>query len=336
MVQQQGVSERRSCALIAIGRSSFRYVPHPRDDRKLAERLRRLSQHNKRYGYRQAGATLRREGQRINHKRVYRVWKQEGLSRPKRTRKKRGKPTGTMPCEATHPGHVWTYDFIHDACWDGRKLKILTVLDEFTRECMAIEAQRSLRSEKVQAVLQRLFAQHGVPKYLRSDNGPEFIAGKLRQWLAQGGPETIYIDPGSPWQNAYGESFHGSLRDECLNMEVFGNLAEAKVIVERWRRDYNQQRPHSSLGYLTPAEFKAARRADNGDDSRPGLSLWGPPEGQGKGQSETPCPSVRSPVRRSGCSPAEPYPPGRQKSVYHQTGEPDNSPPRRLAAKQGS
>jgi putative transposase len=198
---------------------------------------------------------------------------------------------------------VWTYDFIHDACLSGQKLKMLTVMDEFTRECMAIETDTSIRAPDVLQVLEGLFAEHGAPAFLRSDNGPEFIARTLREWLAEGRAQTLYIDPGSPWQNAYGESFHSRFRDECLNAELFANVQEAKVVIEQWRGDYNQERPHSSLGYMTPAEFKTAWKATNGNGQRLGLPHCGPPDGQEKGQSQQPCPSGRSPVSALGSVP---------------------------------
>ena len=243
--------------MVSICRSSFRYESRPRDDDELAKRLRDIAKRKKRYGYRRAWALLRREGLKVNRKRVYRIWRERGLCLPRRRRKKPRYGNGAVPCEAVHAGHVWTYDFIHDACHNGRKLKILTVIDEFTRECLAIETETSLPSKKVIALLQRLITEHDAPEFLRSDNGPEFIAKLIRQWLAERGLQTLYIDPGSPWQNAYGESFHSRLRDECLSMEVFASFAEAKVVIEAWRREYNEERPHSSLDYLTPAEFKA-------------------------------------------------------------------------------
>ncbi len=209
----------------------------------------------------------------------------------------------SVPCRAEGPKHVWTYDFIHDWCLSGQKLKMLTVLDECTRECLAIETGRSIRSEQVIEVLEGLCATHGPPVFVRSDNGPEFIARTLRQWLAETGTRTLYIDPGSPWQNAYGESFHSRFRDECLNVELFATVAEAKVVIEQWRRHYNQERPHSSLGYLTPAEFKAAWKAANGNGQRLGLPHSGPPDGQEKRQSSVPCPSVRSPASALGSVP---------------------------------
>jgi putative transposase len=296
LLKAESVSERRSCALAGISRSSYRYVPHPREDAWLAERLQKLSKKRKRYGYRRAWASLRRQGHRINHKRVERVWRAEGLSLKKRRRRKRSRPGGSVPCRAEYPNHVWTYDFIHDACLSGQKLKMLTVVDEFTRECLAIETGTSIRAQRVMDVLEGLFAEHGPPAFVRSDNGPEFIARTLRQWLAEEGTQTLYIDPGSPWQNAHGESFHSRFRDECLNAELFANVQEAKVVIEQWRRDYNQERPHSSLGYLTPAEFKAAWYAEHAEGQRLGLPYCGPPDGQEKGQSSVPCPSVRIPA----------------------------------------
>ena len=225
---------------------------------------------------------------------------------------------------------MWTYDFIHDGCQNGRKLKLLTVVDEFTRECLAIEVETSLPSKKVIAVLERLTAEHDAPQFMRSDNGPEFIAKLVKRWLAERSMQTLYIDPGSPWQNAFGESFHSRLRDECLSMEVFAGLAEARVVIGNWRREYNQERPHSSLDYLTPVEFKARWQEDHAEElpAGSGLSRLGPPDGDDAEAKEQkpglprPCsPSVRTPTRRSGCSPAEPCPPNGQTGVYHHSGE---------------
>jgi putative transposase len=301
--------------LVGISRSSARYTPRPQDDASLAERLKELSRQRKRYGYRRAWVTLRREGKRINHKRVYRVWRAEGLSRKRPTRKRRGRPVQSVPCTATHPDHVWTYDFIHDACLQGRALKLLTVVDEFTRECVWIEVGRSIRAEKVQQVLEELFAQRGAPQFLRSDNGPEFVARRLRAWLSHTGAQTLYIEPGRPWQNAYGESFHSRLRDECLNLEVFAGRPEAQVVLELWRRDYNEQRPHSSLGYLTPVEFRAQWEADHGHGERPGLPPSGLPEGdRTKGQSIALPPSVQPPAAALGLLPSRALSSGRAES----------------------
>jgi putative transposase len=165
-----------------------------------------------------------------------------------------------VPEEATHPSHVWTYDFVFDTTSDSRTLKFLTLVDEFTRECLAIKVERRLPARAVTEVLERVLAERGTPEYLRSDNGPEFIAKAIQRWLTQRQVKTYYVEPGSPWQNAYGESFNGKFRDECLNMEVFYSLPEAEIVVETWRQNYNNERPHSSLSYQTPAEFAAAWR----------------------------------------------------------------------------
>jgi putative transposase len=171
---------------------------------------------------------------------------------------------GSVPQQATHPNHVWTYDFVFDTTSDSRTLKSLTLVDEFTRECLAIKVERRLPAKAVIEVLEQVFAERGVPKYLRSDNGPEFIAQAVQMWLKQRQVKAYYIEPGSPWQNACGESFNGKFRDECLNMEVFYSLAEATTIVQSWRHSYNCERPHSSLGYQTPAEFAASWRLLSG------------------------------------------------------------------------
>jgi len=315
----RGLSERRSCALVGMSRSSFRYGARSREaDEVLVRRLRELARtpRKERYGYRRVWVELRRAGLVVNHKRVRRLWRLAGLSLPRKVGKKRSKPTGSMPRHATRPNEVWTYDFIHDACFGGRKLKMLTVVDEFTRESLWIEVSTRLPSSRVIEVLDRLFEERGQPEHLRSDNGPEFIAKKVRGWLMEHGSETIYITPGHPWENAYEESFHGRFRDECLNMEVFTSVAEARVVIEGWRRHYNEERPHSRLGYRTPAEFRAAWTTAGASPqaeacSRMGLSHGRPPdEGGSDGQSEVPCPRPYGhPARRSGRTPAEPYPP---------------------------
>jgi len=255
MVKGNGVSERRGCALMGRHRSTMRYRPVGRDDAELREKLKAIADKHKRYGYRRACATLRRQGLKVNHKRVHRVWKEAGLQRPVRRRRPRGKPKGQVPLEALYPNHVWTYDFMEDATAEGRKLRLLTIVDEFSRTNIAIEVGRRMPSAKVIEVLEGVFDQCGTPDYLRSDNGSEFTAKAIKQWLGKCGIETYYIDPASPWQNAYGESFNGKLRDECLNMELFATVREARYIIGRWRDYYNTERPHSSLGYLTPNEF---------------------------------------------------------------------------------
>lgn len=219
---------------------------------------------------------------------------------PRRRPKKRRKGIGEVPCRAEFPRNVWTYDFVHDACENGRKLKILTVVDEFTRYSPAIEPDTSIKAEKVIEILKRLFEKHGAPFFIRSDNGPEFIADALKKWLVTSGAKTIYIDPGKPWQNPYGESFNGKFRDECLNMEVFHNISHAKVVIEMWRREYNENRPHSSLGYMTPEEFAAMC-----NEQTLGLPLSGEYGClNGKRQSVLPCPSALSPASALGLLPS--------------------------------
>jgi putative transposase len=203
---------------------------------------------------------LRREGWTINHKRVHRLWQELGLSLPRSRRplRRRGGGRDPVPVRAERPNHVWTYDFLKDHCANGQALRVLALVDEFTREGLTIEVGGSLGARRVIAVLERAFAEQGQPECLRSDNGPEFIAQDLNRLLAERGPRPRYIDPGCPWQNAYGESFNGRLRDECLNLELFANRREAAVIIEAWRREYDEERPHQSLGYRTPAEVHRA------------------------------------------------------------------------------
>ena len=241
-----------------VNRSTLQYRPRPDHNADLREQLHAFSHKKRRRGAVKAYVYLRQKGETASRNRVHRVWKQENLQVKKRPGKKR-KPPGnaaTVPLESAHPGHVWSYDFIFDATSTGTKLKMLTVGDDFTRECLAITVATSLPSAKVIQVLERLFAAHGAPKYLRSDNGPEFIAHALRAWLAWAHTQTYYIDPGSPWQNGFRESFHARLRDEFLYGTLFANVAEARVLSEGWRREYNEERPHQSLGYLSPAQFK--------------------------------------------------------------------------------
>lgn len=266
----RGVSERRACALVAANRATVQYQARSRHDDGLPERLAVLAQRHPRYGYRRVWALLRREGWMVNRKRVHRLWRTAQLQVPKRRRRRRHagvSAAGSAPTRATHPGHVWTYDFVHDACLNGTKLKLLPVVDEFTRECLAIEVATGLPTERVIRVLDRLFALHRPPQFLRSDNGPEFVAQAIQGWLALQQTVTLYIEPGCPWQNGFGESFNGTLRDECLNMQAFVSVAEARIQIERFRQAYNEERPHSRLGYRTPAAFKADWLADQSNSS---------------------------------------------------------------------
>ncbi len=223
--------------------------------------IKKLASKHKRYGYRMITAKLRQDNWVVNHKRVQRIWQKEGLQVPYRRKFKKSKGSSANSCvvkKAEYPNHVWTYDFMSDQTENGRKLKLLTVLDEFTRESPAVEVGRSIRAKDVILVLEYLFMVRGQPEFIRSDNGPEFIANAIKKWLKKRRVETLYIEPGSPWENGYVESFNGKLRDEILNRELFYSVKETKFIVEDWRLDYNNHRPHSSLGYMTPAEFAAS------------------------------------------------------------------------------
>jgi transposase InsO family protein len=209
-----------------------------------------------RYGYRRITAMLRREGWKINHKRVERIWRSEGLKVPRKQPKRGRLWLNDGSCVRLRPeyrNHVWSYDFMSDRTTDGRPLRLLTVMDEHTRKSLSIDVERRLTSDDVTYRLTELFKEEGVPEYLRSDNGPEFTADTVREWLSRLGVKTLYIEPGSPWENGYIESFNGKLRDELLGREIFDTLLEAKVLIERWRKDYNHVRPHSALGYRPPA-----------------------------------------------------------------------------------
>ena len=222
----------------------------------LSERIIELATRYGRYGYRRITALLRREGWQVNHKRVQRIWRREGLKVPQR-QPKRGRlwlnDGSCIRLRPEHRNHVWSYDFVHARTRDGRGIRLLTVLDEYTRECLAIDVARHLTHEDVLRRLATLFFTRGIPDHIRSDNGSEFTARVVRNWLQRLGVKTLYIEPGSPWENGYIESFNGKLRDELLNREVFDTVLEAKVLVARWRQEYNHIRPHSSLGYRPPA-----------------------------------------------------------------------------------
>jgi transposase InsO family protein len=258
------VSERRACQVLGQSRGTQRYVIRPDDEeQQLVARLHELVGEHPRYGYRFMTAILRREGWRVNRKRVYRLWRQEGFQVPRKQRKKRRLGSSAGGClrrRAEHKDHVWAWDFVFDRTANGRSIKWLSIVDESTRECLALEVDRNMTSEDVLDVLRDLFVIRGVPKHIRSDNGPEFIAHAIRRFLAAAGVETLYVEPGSPWQNGYAESFHSRLRSELLDAEVFENVTAAQALSAAWRNDYNHYRPHSSLGYNTPAEF-AARAA---------------------------------------------------------------------------
>jgi putative transposase len=229
----------------------------PFQDAELQAAMKRLAQQHPRYGYRRIWALLRRRGEHVNHKRVYRLWRESGFNLYARRRRRRVAPPSPRLPEATKPHDIWAYDFVHARCANGEALKCLAVVDEYTRICLAIEVGYRIDSGQVVAVLTQLIHTYGMPRYLRSDNGPEFVANAIKVWLSTQGIGTVYIEPGKPWQNGAIESFIGKFRDECLNMEWFLNRREAQVIIESYRRYYNEERPHSSLAYRTPAEASA-------------------------------------------------------------------------------
>ena len=251
------MSLRRCARVLGKSRTSLRFRRRPPAGDEIAERVQTLAHANPRYGYRRVWVLLRREGRLVNVKRVHRLCKAQGLQ-VRRKARKRIRTGETVPMKALFPNHVWTYDFVKDAALNGDDIRCLTVTDEFTKESHALDVEGSFPASKVRATLARLFTLHGRPSFIRSDNGPEFIAQTLKDWLRTSGSQTYYIEPGSPWQNGVCESFNSKLRDECLNCEIFTSRAEARVIIEAWRREYNEFRPHSSLGYLTPKEFRAA------------------------------------------------------------------------------
>ena len=238
-------------------RRTQRYTPRVADDEAvLTANIVSLASEYGRYGYRRITALLKADGWRVNHKRVERIWRQEGLKVPVRHPKRGRLWLNDSSCIRLRPeygNHVWAYDFVFDRTRDGRPLKLLTVVDEFTRECLAIDVARKQNSRDVLRMLAGLMLRHGIPKHIRSDNGPEFVAKAVREWLSRLEVGTLFIEPGSPWENGYIESFYGKLRDELLNGEIFTTLQEAQVLTELWRREYNQVRPHSSLGYKPPA-----------------------------------------------------------------------------------
>lgn len=252
-----GISERRACRVLGQPRATQRHdAITPNDEPLLVHRIVALASEYGRYGYRRVTGLLRNEGWRVNHKRVERLWRREGLKVPPKQPKRGRLWLNDGSCirrRPEHPNHVWSYDFVQDRTADGRAFRILAIIDEYTRECLSLDVARSLRSGDVLDRLESLFVQRGTPQYIRSDNGPEFTAKAVRSWLAQLEVQPLFIEPGSPWENGYVESFNGKLRDELLNREIFYTLWEAKVLIERWRVHYNQLRPHSALNYQPPA-----------------------------------------------------------------------------------
>jgi putative transposase len=255
--QKLGISERRACQALGQSRSlQRRELVHGDDEAKLTEDVIKLATKYGRYGYKRITALLRVQGWLVNHKRVERIWRQEGLKVPQK-HKKRGRlymnDGSCIRLRACWPNHVWSYDFVADRLMDGTKIRTLTVVDEYTRECLSLRTGYSLKSDDVMDVLTDLFIARGIPDHIRSDNGSEFTSKAIQAWLPKLGVKTLHITPGSPWENGYNESFNGRLRDEFLNGEVFYTLKEAQVMIEHWRHHYNHIRPHSSLGYKPPA-----------------------------------------------------------------------------------
>ncbi len=259
----RSVSQRRACKALGVARSTQRYEPtdDTAEDTRLVSSMHELVRKYPRYGYRMIGAKLRQEGWHVNIKKIYRLWRREGFKVPRKTRKKRRLGHSGNSCirrRAERPDHVWTWDFIHDRTITGRPLKWFAITDEYTRECLALEVDRGITADRVLDVLTSLFLTRGVPRHIRSDNGPEFIATAIRRHGQQVGLEMLYIEPGSPWENGFAESFFSRLRDELLNCEEFANLAEARWFARRRQEEHNHERPHSSLDYQTPAQFAAA------------------------------------------------------------------------------
>jgi len=260
------VSERRACDVLDQPRSSQRYVGQPKDeDVRLTTKILELVRQRPRFGYRRIAVLLRRAGEVINNKRMYRLWKAAGLKVPRKRRKKRATGDKRNACHvvpAESINDVWSWDFVQTSTLDGRTIRFLNIVDEYTRVCLSIKAGRSITSEDAIDTLAELFSMHGVPKRLRCDNGPEFISTAIKKWLATIGVEILYVEPGSPWQNGLCESFNSKFRDEYLNQLDLLSESDARLKARACRDDFNNHRPHSSLGYLTPSEF-ASRCADS-------------------------------------------------------------------------
>jgi putative transposase len=250
------VSQRRVCGLLVLAESSYRYVSG-RNDEPLRTRLLEAAREKPRWGYRRLQIVLDQRGEHVNHKRIYRVYREAGLA-IRRKRRKRLLRGGFVRPVVTGANQEWALDFVHDAAESGRKFRVLSVIDVYTRECLALEVDTSFASRRVTRELEKIVAERGVPETIRSDNGPEFTSRHFLAWCLERKIEVVHIEPGKPVQNAQVESFHGKLRDECLNASWFGSLFEARVKIGAWKEEYNEERPHSSLGYLAPREF--ARR----------------------------------------------------------------------------
>jgi putative transposase len=274
------VSERWACRIVGQHRSTQRYAPAVAgDDQALRARLREISVQRPRWGYRRAHTLLRKDGWEVNRKRVQRLWREEGLRVPVRRRKRQRLGDSTVPADrlrAERPDHVWALDFQFDQAFNGRAIKLLNIVDEFTREALAMHVAHNITADDTVGVLDQLARERGAPEHVRCDNGPELTAHALRDWCRFTKAATAFIEPGAPWQNPFVESFNGRVRDELLDVEQFSCLAEAKVVIGDWREDYNQRRPHSALGMKTPAAF-AATWTPAGGAPRPGTASLGPP-----------------------------------------------------------
>ena len=257
------VSERRACRVLGQPRGTQRYQSlRPDDEPKLLHEMRSVARQRPRFGAKRIHKLLIERDWHVNHKRIHRLWKREKMQVPGKQHRRRrlklgGSENSCVRHQALHKDHVWSYDFVADRTEDGRQLRFLVVIDEYTRECLAIEVARSFTAQDVIGVLQYLFAVRGTPEHIRSDNGPEFVAKSVRRWLDRAAVKTLFIAKGSPWENGYVESFNGKLRDELLNRELFLSLEEARWLIDRWRLDYNHHRIHSSLNYQTPAAYAA-------------------------------------------------------------------------------
>jgi putative transposase len=255
-VQRHGVSLRRACALLSVARSTMGYESKIElREVPIVAAMRELSAQYPRFGYRRILVYLERRGIVMSADRAHRIWRRAGLQVPRKRPRRRAAMNRPRPIPSTQANHVWAYDFVFDACANGQQLKCLTVIDEYTRECLAIDVAGSIRSGRVIDVLSKLVSVRGAPRHMRSDNGPEFVSRAVLQWLSATKIETALIDPGKPWQNGANESFNGKFRDECLGMQWFKNRIDAKILIEDWRQEFNSERPHSSLGNRTPEEF---------------------------------------------------------------------------------
>lgn len=259
------VSERRACQVIGIARSSKRRPSGRIEEAKRVRRVHELTEQYPRFGYRKIFALMRAEGFALGRERLRLIRKREGLQVPRKQRKRRRKGKSTVEVDrALYPNHVWSYDFVADQTIDGRRLRFLTVIDEFTREAIWIECARYLNSHDVVRVLDQLVESRGYPAILKSDNGPEFVADRIQEWIEDRPTDTYFIEPGSPWQNGHNESFNGVLRDGCLNRWAFMSVREARLIVENWRQEYNEERPHGALNQITPAAYAARIEHEQG------------------------------------------------------------------------